>query len=51
MNTAPYYLLSDKRAVEIKDEVTKAVSTWRRVAAKHKISPSEIERKARAFRI
>ena len=51
MNTAPYYLLSNKRAEEIKDEVIKAVSNWRKVAAKHKVSPSEIERKARAFRV
>ncbi|MDD3078097.1 MAG: type II toxin-antitoxin system HipA family toxin [Paludibacter sp.] len=49
MSTAPYYLLSDKRAEEIKEEVTKAVSNWRQVAAKYKISPSEIERKAKAF--
>src|ERR1035437_8453961 len=51
MNTAPYYLLSDNRAKEIKDEVIKAVSNWKKVAAKYKVSPSEIERKARAFRI
>ena len=51
MNTAPYYLLSDKRAEEIKKEVTKAVCTWRKIAAKYKISPSEIEQKAKAFRI
>jgi serine/threonine-protein kinase HipA len=50
MNTAPYYLLSDKRAAEIKAEVMTAVSNWRKVAAKYKVSPSEIERKARAFR-
>ena len=50
MNTASYYLLSDNRAAEIKDEVMKAVSNWRKVAAKYKVSPSEIERKARAFR-
>ena len=51
MKTAPYYLLSDKRATEIKDEVIKAVSTWRKIAAKYKVSSSEIERKARAFRV
>jgi serine/threonine-protein kinase HipA len=51
MRTAPYYLLSVKRAEEIKTEVLKAVSNWRRVAAKYKISPSEIERKGRAFRV
>jgi len=51
MNTAPYYLLSDNQAKEIKDEVIKAVSNWKKVAAKNKISPSEIERKARAFRV
>lgn len=50
MNTAPYYLLSDKRAEEVKKEITKAVSQWRKIAAKYKIPPSEIERKANAFR-
>jgi serine/threonine-protein kinase HipA len=50
VNTAPYYLLSGKHAKEIKEEVTKAVAQWRTVAAKYKISPSEIERKAFAFR-
>ena len=49
MNTAPYYLLSEKRTAEIKDEVIEAVSNWRKVAIKYKVSPSEIERKARAF--
>ena len=51
LNTAPYYLLSDRRAAEIKAEVMTAVSNWRKVAAKYKVSPSEIERKARAFRV
>ncbi|MDR3652358.1 MAG: type II toxin-antitoxin system HipA family toxin [Paludibacter sp.] len=51
MNTAPYYLLTDKRAAEIKTEVIKAVSNWRKTAAKYKVSPTEIERKARAFRV
>ena len=51
MKTASFYLLSDKRADEIKVDVTKAVSSWRKVATKYKISPSEIERKAKAFRV
>ena len=51
MKTAPYYLLSDKRATEIKDEVIKAVSSWRKTAAKYKVSALEIERKARAFKV
>ncbi|MDD2284197.1 MAG: type II toxin-antitoxin system HipA family toxin [Paludibacter sp.] len=51
METAPYYLLSNKRAAEIKEEVTKAVSFWRKLATQYKISPSEIERKAKAFRV
>ncbi len=49
MKTAPYYLLSDIRADEIKGEVIAAVSQWRKVAAKYKAAPSEIERKSRAF--
>lgn len=44
------YLLSEKRAEEIKTEVLNAVADWRKVAVKYKISPSEIERKANAFR-
>jgi serine/threonine-protein kinase HipA len=51
VKSAPYYLLSDKRVAEIKDEVFTAISSWRKVAAKHKISPFEIKRKARAFRV
>lgn len=51
MKTAPYYLLSNQRAEEIKKEVTKAVSSWRKLATQYKISPSEIERKAKAFRV
>lgn len=51
MKTAPYYLLSNKRANELKGDVTSAVASWRKVAAKHKISPSEVERKANAFRV
>ena len=51
MKSAPYYLLSDNRAAEIKNEVIRAVSNWRKVAAKYNVSPSEIERKARAFRV
>lgn len=50
MKTAPYYLLSNQRAEEIKKEVTKAVSSWRKLATQHKIPLSEIERKAKAFR-
>ncbi|MDF9830670.1 type II toxin-antitoxin system HipA family toxin [Parabacteroides sp. PF5-6] len=49
MKTAHYYLLSAQRADEIKTEVVNAVSNWREVAKKHKVPPSEIERKARAF--
>jgi len=50
MKTAPFYLLSEKRASEIKNEVIMAVSNWRKIAIKYKVSPSEI-RKAKAFRV
>lgn len=49
-NTASFYLLSEKRANEIKSEVTKAVSTWRNIAKKYKIPFLEMEQKASAFR-
>lgn len=50
MSTASFYLLSGEEALAIKDEVFRAVSKWRVVAAKYKISSSEIERKTGAFR-
>lgn len=50
ISTAAYYLLSDERASEIKENVIKAVSQWRSIASKYKIPPSEIERKSRAFK-
>ncbi|GHT62635.1 hypothetical protein AGMMS50239_16480 [Bacteroidia bacterium] len=49
MNTAPHYLLSETRSLEIKSEVLNAVVNWKNVAVKYKISPSEITRKMRAF--
>lgn len=51
LKTAPYYLISGKRANEIKIEVINAVANWRKIAAKYKAAPSEIARKANAFRI
>jgi serine/threonine-protein kinase HipA len=51
LSAAPYYLLSGKRALEIKEEVIKAVSNWRIMAAKYKVSNAETERKKRAFRV
>jgi serine/threonine-protein kinase HipA len=50
MKTSAYYHLSAGRAEEIRAEVKKAVAEWRIVAAKYKIPPSEIQRKAGAFR-
>ena len=49
MSTAPQYLLSGKDAFKIKIEVMKATFNWRALA-KYKMPPSEIERKAKAFR-
>ena len=51
LSAAPYYLLSGKRSEEIKEEVIKAVSNWRIMAAKYKVSNAETERKKRAFRV
>lgn len=51
LKTAPYYLLSEKRATEIKVEVINAVSNWRKIAAYYKAAPSEIARKTNAFRL
>jgi len=51
LHTASHYLISEERANAIKTEVLSAVSNWRKVAAAFKLSVSEIERKARAFRM
>ncbi|MDP4280954.1 MAG: HipA domain-containing protein [Bacteroidota bacterium] len=51
MSTAPLYLISGRRAQEIKEEVLKAVFNWRKIAAKYKIPLLETERKAKAFKI
>ncbi len=51
MTTAPYYLLSAEHANEIKNEIIAAVAQWRKIAVKYKASSSEIEWKARAFRV
>lgn len=50
VNTAPFYLISNERALEIKDEVVQAVSKWREVAQKYKATPTEIAMKAGAFK-
>lgn len=50
MSTSSYYLILDERAEVIKAEVLDAIADWRKVAIKHKIPSSEIERKANAFK-
>ena len=50
MNTAPFYLLSDEQAKEIKGEVCNAVSQWREVALRYKASSAETAQKMKAFR-
>lgn len=44
-----YFQLSEKRALEIINEVQSAVQNWRKVATKYGISKSEQELKAMAF--
>ena len=51
MLTAKYYLISEKRAEEIKNEVVNAVKLWRSVAKKYHASESEIVLKSLAFNI
>lgn len=51
MLTAEYYLISEKRAEEIKNEVVNAVKLWRSVAKKYHASESEIALKSLAFNI
>lgn len=50
MEVSEFFRLSEKRAIEIKEEVLRAVSCWREVAAKHGISRAEQELKAIAFK-
>lgn len=48
-SVAPFFRLSDSRAIEIIDEMKEVVSGWRKEAEKLKISRSEIELIAPAF--
>lgn len=50
MSTFSFYLITENRALEIKEEVVKAISNWKKVASKYKILSSEIVLKARAFK-
>jgi len=49
MGVAPYFELDEKEARAIGAEVAKAVSEWRREAARHGLSKSEMDRVASAF--
>jgi serine/threonine-protein kinase HipA len=49
LNVASYFELTPDRAQEIAAEAGKAVSTWRKVAAKLGLTPAEIARLASAF--
>ena len=49
LNVASYFELTPDRAQEIAAEAGKAVSTWRKVAAKLGLTPVEITRLASAF--
>lgn len=49
LNVASYFELTPDRAQEIAAEAGKAVSTWRKVAAKLGLTPVEIARLASAF--
>lgn len=51
MLTAEYYLISEKRAEEIKNEVVNAVKQWRAIAKKYHAPESEIALKSPAFNI
>ena len=49
LETAPFYDLSDTEATRILREVIRAVSDWRAVARRHRISAADIELTAGAF--
>lgn len=49
LDVAGYFELSPEEAREIVAEVGKAVSTWRKVAAKLGLTPVEVDRMASAF--
>ena len=49
LETAPFYDLSDTEAMRILGEIIRAVSDWRTVARRHRISAADIELTAGAF--
>lgn len=50
MSVAPYFRLSDKKAVEIIDKVRKSVADWRKVATSYGIPRADQEQMEIAFR-
>lgn len=50
MSVAPYFRLSDKKAVEIIDKVRKSVADWRKVATSYGIPRADQEQMETAFR-
>jgi serine/threonine-protein kinase HipA len=50
MDVAGYFRLNNKSANQIINEITKAVSNWKKLAAKYKIPNAEQERMSVAFR-
>lgn len=51
VSVAPYFRLSEERAVELIDEIKKVVSGWRNVAKKYKIPNFEQDMMRSAFRV
>lgn len=51
VSVAPYFRLSEERAVELIDEIKKVVSGWRNVANKYKIPNFEQDMMRSAFRV
>ena len=47
---AEYFRLTDKRAIEIVNEVKTSVRNWRKIATKFGLSRAEQELKALAFK-
>ncbi len=50
-SVAPHFRVKPNRAIDIIEEVTAAVRTWRDVAGEFGLSKSRIERMRRAFRV
>jgi serine/threonine-protein kinase HipA len=51
LKTAPFYRISNQKALQIISEMKAQIKNWRKIAKKYGLSRQEQEVKARAFRV